>query len=79
MITTKTDERKRAVIPVATPGQSYEVRPNADGSITLTPLRPVRLTPKLLRLEKRGEYTVGILDAPIDPDALKEALEDFPP
>lgn len=79
MITTKTDNRKRAVIPVAKPGQAYDVRENADGTITLTPLAPKRRTPRILRLEKRGEYTVGVLDMPIDAEALKEAIEDFPP
>jgi hypothetical protein len=78
MIVAKADNRKRLVVPPARPGQVYDVQENADGSITLSPLKVERRVPQFVRTEKRAGYTVGILDAPIDPAALKEALADFP-
>lgn len=78
MITAKADDRKRLVVPLARPGQVYDVQANTDGSITLSPLKVGRRVPQFVRTEKRGGYTVGVLDAPIDPAALKEALADFP-
>jgi len=79
VITTKADDRKRVVVPHVKPGQVYDVQANGDGSITLTPLKPARHIPRFVKTAKRGKYTVGVLDGPIDPDALKEALADFPP
>ena len=78
MIVAKADNRKRLVVPPASPGQVYGVEANADGTITLIPLKAERRTPRFVRSERRGGYTVGVLDAPIDPVALKEALADFP-
>jgi hypothetical protein len=78
MMTAKADDRKRLVVPLARPGQVYDVQANADGSITLSPLKVARRVPQFVRTAKRGGYTVGMLDAPIDPAALKAALADFP-
>jgi hypothetical protein len=79
MVTAKFDDRKRVVIPQGKPGQVVAIQDNGDGSVTLVPLKPARRKPRFVRFEKRGGYTVGVLDAPINEDALKEALADFPP
>ena len=78
MMTAKADERKRLVVPLASPGQVYDVQGNADGSITLSPLKVERRVPQFVRVKKEKGYTVGVLDSPIDEAALKEALADFP-
>jgi hypothetical protein len=78
VITTKTDEQKRAVIPMAKPGQVYEAVENRDGSITLTPLNSEARVPKFLRMEKQGRYHVGILDGPLDEKLLEELRNEFP-
>jgi hypothetical protein len=31
-----------------------------------------------VRIEKRGQYHVGVLDRPINEESLKEALAEFP-
>jgi hypothetical protein len=41
-------------------------------------LKPARRVPRFVRTEKRGKLTVGVLDGPIDPEALREALAEFP-
>jgi hypothetical protein len=77
VITTNADDRKRVVVPQAKPGQVYDAQANGDGSMTLTPLKPARRAPRFLKLEKRGKYTVGVLDGPIDPDALNSPLKNY--
>ena len=37
-----------------------------------------RIALDALSIEKRGQFSVGVLDRPIDEQALKEALADFP-
>ena len=44
----------------------------------LTRLEPVKPQTSSVRLVKRHGYTVGVLDHPIDPEALRRALADFP-
>ena len=31
-----------------------------------------------VRIEKRGQYHIGVLDHPIDEEAIKDALAEFP-
>lgn len=38
---------------------------------------PLRGTAKV-RIEKRGQYHVGVLDPPINEEALKDAVAEFP-
>ena len=77
------DDRKRVVLPGAKPGEEFDVQVSGQGVFILRRLEPVKLKgprpAKLLRFEKRGRFTVAVLDRPIDERALKEALADFPP
>ena len=41
-------------------------------------MRPILSRPAEVRMEKRGAFTVGVLDRPIDAQALREALAEFP-
>jgi hypothetical protein len=72
------DERKRVVLPSAAPGDSFEVQTPNDGTFILTRLEPATLRPAEVKLEKRGAFTVGVLNRPIDEQALREALAEFP-
>jgi hypothetical protein len=78
VITTKVDERKRLVVPQAEPGQIYAIRENADGSLTLTAVKPKEALSPKCRLAKEGGFTVVVPAQPIDEQAIKELLADFP-
>jgi hypothetical protein len=81
VITTKADVRKRVVIPHVKPGHVYAIERYPDGSFTLTEVKPVKKSedrPVKVRLEKRGRYTVGVTDKPINMEVVNELLKDFP-
>ena len=81
MITTKADDRKRVVVPHVKPGHVYAVQDNPDGSITLTEVKPVKKRetgPVKVRFEKRGRYTVGVSDRPINMEVVNQLLKEFP-
>jgi len=66
-------------MPLAKPGQRFDLQIGKDGKYILTRLEPVRGTsPARVRIEKRGRYSVGVLDTPIIEAALKEPLAKFP-
>jgi hypothetical protein len=71
------DKQKRVRIPDAKPGQvfAYEV---AGEVVTLRPVKATEQNPIKGRVEKRGNRLVGVTDRPIDMDALKQALAEFP-
>lgn len=77
-MTVTADEGKRVVLPSAKPGESFELQMPVAGTFILTRLEPVPPRPCDVRLEKRGAFTVGVLDRPIDERALQEALAEFP-
>jgi len=78
-MTVVTDNKKRVTLRLAKPGDRFDVQVSPEGRFILTKLEPVRETaPSRVRMEKRGQYHVGVLDRPIDEQALKEALADFP-
>jgi hypothetical protein len=79
MTTVKADSRKRVVLPGAKPGDCFRVQISGTGNeFRLTLLEPVQRRPNKVRLEKRGGYTVGVTARPIDEEALKQALAEFP-
>jgi len=62
----------------AKPGDQFDVQMPSAGTFVLT-LTPVSQVPRgEVRLVKQGGYTVGVLDRPIDPAALADALAEFP-
>jgi phage FluMu protein gp41 len=78
-MTVVADNKKRVTLRLAKPGDRFDVQVSPEGRFVLTKLEPVRVTPPAkVRIEKRGEYHVGVLEQPIDEEALKEALADFP-
>ena len=72
------DEDQRVRLPSAKPGDSFNVQMPVDGTFILTRLDALPLPPATVKLEKRGGYTVGVLDRPIDEQSLKQALAEFP-
>jgi len=51
---------------------------NGDGKFILTLLQPDLPQPANVSIEKRGGFSVGVLDHPIDEQALADALNEFP-
>jgi hypothetical protein len=51
---------------------------SGDGTFVLIRLKSAAARPARVRAEKRGRFTVGVLNRPIDERALKEALAEFP-
>ncbi len=78
MITTKADNQKRVLVPQAKPGQVYAIQENADGSFTLTVVKRADAGNLKCRLAKEGGFTVAVPGQPIDEQAIKELLADFP-
>lgn len=77
-MTVRLDNKRRASFgPSFKPGDSFQREVHGDTVI----FRKVEVVPPRMskvRLEKRGGYTVGALEKPIDEAALQEALADFP-
>ena len=78
-MTVVTDNKKRVTLRLAKPGDRFDVQIISNGNYILTKLEPVQLrdTAKV-RIEKRGQYHVGVLDHPINEEALKAAVAEFP-
>jgi len=71
------DNKKRVVLSQAKPGDRFDVQVSAGGYL-LRKLEPVQSRPARVRFKKRGGYTVAIADQPINEEALRQALADFP-
>jgi hypothetical protein len=65
-------------LPAATPGDNFQVQLSGDGKMALTRLEPLASGPAEVRIEKRGKFSVGVLNRPINEAAPSEALADFP-
>ncbi len=78
MITTKVDKRKRVLVPHAKPGQVYAVESRADGSFTLTAVQTSKAPAPKCRLTKEDGFTVVLPSQPINEQAVKKLLADFP-
>ena len=78
-MTVVTDNKKRVTLRLAKPGDRFDVQIISNGNYILTKLEPVQLrdTAKV-RIEKRGQYHVGVLDHPINEEAIKDAVAEFP-
>ena len=77
-MTVTADNKRRVVLPSAKPGDLFEVQFSGEGKLVLTRLEPVEPRQARVEIQKRGKYSVGVLDRPINEAALKEALADFP-
>lgn len=78
MKTLTVDDNNRVQLPDVKPRQVFAHEKEANGRIILTPVAPVESKQAEVRFEKRGRYTVGVLDREINEEALKEALANFP-
>lgn len=78
-MTVVADSKHRVTLRQAKPGERFDVSIVEPGKYVLTRLEPTQPRPARVRIVKRNGYSVGVLDRPIDPVALKEALADFPP
>ena len=72
------DAKKRVVLPRTRPGERFDVRIELEGKIVLRRLAPANPAPAKVKVRRRGGFSVGILEKPIDAQALKEALAEFP-
>ncbi len=78
-MTVVADNKKRVTLRLAKPGDRFDVQVASDGHYVLTKLEPVQTKGVAkVRIEKRGQYHVGILNHPINEEALKNALAEFP-
>ena len=78
-MTVVTDSKKRVTLRMAQPGDRFDVQLASDGNYVLTKLVPAHPgAAAKVRIEKRGQYHVGVLDHPIDEEALNQALAEFP-
>jgi len=73
------DAKKRVVLPGSKPGDCFDVRRLDSERLMVVRLKPAEAKPNKVRFEKRGRFTVGVVDAPpITHEAIAEALEEFP-
>jgi hypothetical protein len=71
------DNKKRVVLTGAKPGDRFDVHVSKNGYL-LRKLEPIQSKPAKVRFVKREGYTVALADQPINEEALREALADFP-
>ena len=78
-MTVVADNKKRVTLRLAQPGDRFDVQVAAEGNYILTKLERGQLkSAAKVRIEKRGQYHVGVLDHPINEEALKDAVAEFP-
>jgi hypothetical protein len=77
-MTVVADSKKRVVLPVAEPGDRFDVRVRSDGTVVLARIKRAASRPARVRVETRDGFSVGVLDHPIDEEALRQALAEFP-
>lgn len=76
-MTVVADNKKRVTLPTK-PGERFDLQALGKDKFILTRLAPVKVRPAKVTFKKKGGFTVGKLDHPIDPVALQEALAEFP-
>ncbi|MFO1460232.1 MAG: hypothetical protein U1G08_12570 [Verrucomicrobiota bacterium] len=77
-MTVVADSRKCVLLPTVQPGERFELQIAGAGKFVLTRLESEPIHPVNVTIEQRGGVSVGILDRPIDEQALAEALNEFP-
>jgi hypothetical protein len=78
-MTVVADNKKRVTLRVAKPGERFDVQVVGDGKLVLTRLEPVPgPRPAKVRIERRGLFSVGVLERPVNKQAIKEVLNEFP-
>ena len=78
-MTVVADDRRRVTIRLAKPGERFRVQVAGEGKYVLTRLESAHKSRRAkVRVEKRGLFSVGVLDRPIDEKAMMAALREFP-
>ena len=77
-MTVVADSKKCVLLPTVQPGERFELQMAGAGKFVLTRLESAPIRPVNVTVEQRGGFSVGILDRPIDEQALAEALKEFP-
>jgi hypothetical protein len=72
------DAKNRVTLPSAKPGDQFDVHLAGQGKVVLTKISSADDASAIVRIEKRGKFSVGVLDRSIDEQGLKAALADFP-
>ena len=72
------DEGRRVLLPAVRPGDHFDVQPAGEGKFLLTLMGSTPLETGKVTIEQRGGFSVGVLEHPINEQALAEALNDFP-
>ena len=72
------DAKKRVTLPSVKPGDSFEIRTTGKGTFILIRLETAPTRRARVKIEKRGRFSVGVSNQPVDEQALKEALAEFP-
>lgn len=72
------DDKKCVLLPAARPGDSFDLQAAGEGRFVLTRLASGSPGFATMKVEKRGGFSVGVLDHPIEQQALAEALNEFP-
>ena len=72
------DSKRRVLLQSISPGDRFDVHMDENGRLILTRLEPVDTTQPGMEIRKVDGYSVGVLNTPIDKQALDEALAEFP-
>jgi hypothetical protein len=90
MITVKTDDRRRVVLPGAKPRQEFTYRERENGTVILTPVKPANAddqeagngqmsgSPPTVKFIKKDGYTVGHTHKQVSMETIKQLLAEFP-
>lgn len=79
MKTLTVDDYNRVRLPDVKPRQVIAHEKEAGGRIILTPVEPVAPKAAKVRFEKRGGYTVGVIEGvEFNETALKQEISEFP-
>jgi hypothetical protein len=71
------DNKHRVTLPTK-PGERFDLQTVGKDRFILVRLEPVKPRQSRVTFRKKGGYTVGKLDRPINETALREALAVFP-
>ena len=76
-VTVTTDAKRRVVLPLAKPGDHFDLHQEIDGRMVLIPLVPVQ-TPNQVKLVSKHGYTVAVTSRPISHEETRRLLDQFP-
>lgn len=77
-MTVVADFKKCVLLPTVQPGDRFDLQIAGAGKFVLTRLETGPARPANVRVERRGAFSVGVRDRPMDEQALAEALNEFP-